>query len=211
MHKTKPLEPQIIGNIAHLLSLSGGQCKHAEEIFYDQSFYDVGGSGGADRRNQFRQCAGNRGEPRGAAAGHRAQQSAPSAEHGADDRTGAVADAKPPSRRRLVRHEGDAVRAESARRANQRAEDEHAGQKPNNMRSENNNAGGKDMKAEGRDRQDMKAEGRDKPARQHEGRRPRATEDERGNQGRHRNARRPPDRPAPAPSFRASSAPRSPP
>ena len=44
---------------------------------------------------------------------------------------------------------------------NQRAQDTTPGQKPNNMRSDNDNAkGGKDMKAEGRDNK-MKAEGRD--------------------------------------------------
>ena len=75
------------------------------------------------------------------------------------------------------------------------------------MRSEmNNNAnGGKDMKAEGRearDNGDMKAEGRDN---QDERPRPKMNAETKGTE----NVRRPPDRPARAPSSPASSAPRS--
>src|SRR5229473_2862385 len=38
-------------------------------MFHDQSFYDVGGRGGADRRHRVRQRAGDRNGPRGAVGG----------------------------------------------------------------------------------------------------------------------------------------------
>src|ERR1700730_13189452 len=60
IQKTNPVEPPRSRNIAHLLSLSVRAMQTDEEIFHDQSLDDVGGRGGADRRNRIRQRTGNR-------------------------------------------------------------------------------------------------------------------------------------------------------
>jgi len=70
------MEPPISGNIAQLLSLSARAMQQREEMFHDQSFYDVGSRGGADRRTGFANAQGaGMGRESGGAA---AQQSAPS-------------------------------------------------------------------------------------------------------------------------------------
>ncbi len=95
-------------------------------------------------------------------AGPAAQQSAPPAEHGTAAAPAGHEAAKPMAPSSGMKATQSDQKAPGAANK-QRAEDNVQGQKPNDMRSENNNAnGGKDMKAEGRkDNNDTKAEGRE--------------------------------------------------
>jgi Protein of unknown function (DUF1236) len=108
-------------------------------------------------------------QEKGHEAGPAAQQSAPAAEHGATTAPAGRDAAKPMAPSSGMK----ATQSEQKPPAsNQRAEENMQGQKPNGMRSENNNAtGGKDMKAEGRsENKDMKAEGRENTDMKGEGR-----------------------------------------
>jgi hypothetical protein len=108
-------------------------------------------------------------QEKGHEAGPAAQQSAPAAEHGATTAPAGRDAAKPMAPSPGMKATQSEQKSPAA---NQRAEENMQGQKPNGMRSENNDAkGGKDMKAEGRnENKDMKAEGRENTDMKGEGR-----------------------------------------
>jgi uncharacterized protein DUF1236 len=99
-------------------------------------------------------------QEKGHEAGPAAQQSAPAAEHAPAAAPAGRETAKPMAPSSGMKATQSEQKPPAAA-PNQRAEENMQGQKPNGMRSENNNAtGGKDMKAEGRDN-NTNAEGRD--------------------------------------------------